>query len=391
MLVMDVNSWVTLDSNSLNFNVEFFKKHLKKDVKFCAVVKSNAYGHGLVEVVSVLKQNKLVDWWAVNSLDEALIVRSLDIKKRILIMGAIPKQRYHEVIKNNLDIVVFNEEIINDLSKIKGNINIHIKIDTGMGRLGFIKQNFEKVFKKILKIQNIKIQGVMSHFANSEDVLKQNYAKNQIQKFENIKKQVLKLVNDKNIIFHICSSSGVLLFKDAQFDMVRVGIGLYGLWPSYETRESFLLNKHNLQSINENNKNIENNLKPILKWSTKIVSIKILQKGEFIGYGCSYKLKRDSKIAVLPVGYFEGYSRLLSNKASVLIKNNFCAVLGRICMNMCMIDITDIDNVNVGDEVILIGEYKNKKIIVEDLAKQCDTINYEFITRINESIKRIVL
>lgn len=379
---MQENYWIELSRQNLQYNLQHFRKLVNQQTKFCAVIKAQAYGHGAQQVVQALLDNQQVDWWAVNSIDEALEIRTLDQQRPILILCDVPRNRYSELIENNLSLVVSHEDTINELAKLNQPIHIHIKVDTGVGRLGVPLHNLESLIGLIQQFPQIHLQGVMSHFANAEDVLEQDYALKQITKFEQARTILKNKVNQQtfqNIIFHMAATAATLLLPQAHYDMVRIGIGLYGLWPSQETK---------LSRYKIDNKVLE--LQPVMSWYTKIIHLKEMPKGSYIGYGCTYQLRRDSVIATLPVGYYEGYSRLLSNNADVLICGQRCSVVGRISMHMITVDVTDIAKVSLGDNVVLLGKDGDSEITAEELAQKSQTINYELVTRINRVVPRVL-
>lgn len=375
-------SWVEIDSKALKHNVMQFRSLIGKDKILCGVVKSNAYGHGILEVSKqILKFG--VDWLGVNSLEESLLLRKNGIKAPILILGYTPLFQLKEVIDHDLRIVVYNTETVKELGKISQRENkkvyLHVKLETGTHRQGVSPDKILEFVREIKKFPFLKLEGISTHFANIEDTTDHSYAESQLTIF----KKTVEMLEKNGVIIpikHTACTAATILFPETYFNTVRVGIGLYGLWPSRETLLSSMIN---------GNPPVE--LKPVLTWKTKIAQIKEVKKGSFIGYGCTYKTNRDSKIAVLPVGYNEGYDRRLSNIAHVLIKGQRAPVRGRVAMNMIMVDVTDIKGVKLEDEVILIGSQGKERITAEYLASLCGTINYEIVTRINPLIPRKIL
>lgn len=370
---------ITINKKALHTNISIFEKLVENDVDICGVVKANAYGHGVKEVVNVLLENKKITWWAVNSFEEAVEVRGLDAKRPILILCDVPSEQFEQVAQYNFSLVISHKDQIQKLGKLKKDIFVHIKIDTGVGRLGVQVSGLKDLLQEIQKYNNIYIQGVMSHFANAEDVLVQDYALQQIERFEEareIMRSALGQQKLEEIIFHMSATAATLLLPQAHYNMVRIGIGLYGLWPSHETKLSFY-KEHNYVP----------DLQPILGWQSRIIHLKKMDKGEYIGYGCTYQLKRDSLIATLPIGYYEGYNRLLSNNADVIIHGQRCAVVGRVSMHMITVDVTDLEYVNVYDEVGIVEQ----EITLDELAQKSQTINYEFVTRLNGKMQREIM
>ncbi len=369
-----------------------------------SVVKSNAYGHGLVEVAKILNKKLVgVDWFGVDSIDEALLLKQVGIKKPILILGYIPLNQLKEAVKNNFRFVVYNYETVKALTKIssstrlarsgnkkilpepvEGNINIHIKVETGTSRQGIGEDKILNFAKFIQKHKNIKIEGIYTHFANIEDTTDHSYAEKQLGKF----KKIIKLLKKNGVeipIKHSACSAATILFPETHFNMVRVGIAQYGLWPSKETFVSAgALGGRTPFGVRPL-------LKPVLTWKTIIAQIKNVKKGTAISYGLTEKVNRDSKIAVLPIGYWDGFDRGMSSIGNVLIKGKRCKVLGRVCMNMCVVDVTDVPNVKLEDEAVIVGKQGREQISAEEFAAKLGTINYEVATRINPLIKRKII
>jgi alanine racemase len=380
-----VLTWVEIDSSALLFNIKNFKKIIDKKTKFYAVVKSNAYGHGIRQVSKII-QNE-VDGFAINHIPEINEIYDL-VDNPILVMGGYEESD----LKNLLDkdyrrimLVLSNSDQLKILKSIlKKDVQFFIKVDTGMSRLGYRPDSKEFLqLLDLLKDHQVQILGLMTHFSNVEDVTEQSYAYQQLQQFEKAKKILYQYFpkRKKFFRFHSASSAATMLIPKSHQDLVRIGISLYGLWPSLPTK----LSVYNVY-------NDSFHLKPVLKWKTRIVHINEVPPDSKVGYGCSYHTSNRTKIAVLPVGYNEGYDRSLSNRSSVIVRDKRAMVIGRVCMNMIMIDVTHIPNVQVGDEVILIGGSAKTKeeVSADDLADWANTINYEIVTRIHPSIPRIV-
>jgi len=343
-----------------------------------AVIKSNAYGHGIQEVSKIVSQNG-ADWLGINSLEEGMSLREEKIKLPILIMGYIPLAKLGEAIKNNLSFVVYNRETIKQAerqaSKLGKKAKVHLKLETGTNRQGISIKEIVPFTKFCLTLKNVFLEGIYTHYANIEDTLDPGFAMEQLRKFQKAL-QIIKVAGINIPIKHTACSAATILFPETHFDLVRVGIGLYGLWPSRETRLSA---GNSLK------------LKPVLSWKTKIAQVKEVQKGETISYGRTFKTSRKTKIAILPVGYWDGYDRGLSNAGRVLLKGHFAPIVGRVCMNMIMVDVTDISGVKVEDEVVLIGKQGKNEITAEEIAQKLGTINYEVVTRINPLLPREVV
>lgn len=375
-------SWVEIDSKALRHNVMQFRSLIGKDRILCGVVKSNAYGHGILEVSKQILGFG-VDWLGVNSVEEGVFLRKSGIKAPTLILGYVPLFQLKKAISHDLRMVVYNIETVKELGRIaqieKKNVYLHIKLETGTNRQGVSPEKIIEFVKEIKKFPFLILEGISTHFANIEDTTDHSYAEFQLTIF----KKTVEMLEENGIVIpikHTSCTAATILFPDTYFNMVRVGIGIYGLWPSKETLLSSMIN---------GNPSVE--LKPVLTWKTKIAQIKEVKKGSFIGYGCTYKTNRDSRIAVLPVGYNEGYDRRLSNIAHVLIRGQRAPLRGRVAMNMMMVDVTDIEEIKLEDEVVLIGSQGKERITAEYLASLSGTINYEIVTRINPLIPRKVL
>jgi len=368
--------WIELDAQAPGHNVNEIRKGVRKDVLFCAVVKANAYGHGVRQIVPLLKN---ADWFAVNSLEEGLELREIGIQKPVLLLGHVPISRLHEAAEAELRLTVFNRETIAALSKIKTGcppVRIHLKIETGTGRQGIPPEQVPEYIREIQDADGVMLEGVSTHFANIEDTLNYDYSHRQLTTFRKALEDIQKLGENPSIIHTACTAAAVL-FPETHFSMIRAGIGVYGLWPS---RETFLSATMREKSVPD--------LKPVLTWKTRVVQLKNLPEGSFVGYGCSYRTTRKTKVAVLPVGYADGYDRSLGNTAYVLVNEKRAPVIGRVCMNLTMVDVTDISEVALENEVVLLGRWDHEIISVETMAGWAQTINYEIITRISPFLER---
>lgn len=373
-----LRTWVEIDKSALIHNIGQFKKLIKPRVKLMAVVKANAYGHGLVKT-SKIAAKAGANWLGVDSIDEALDLRKAKVKTPILVLGYVPQSRLGEVITNNIKLTCYNLETIEALGtlapKLKKVAHIHLKIETGTNRQGVDSQAIPDFIKVIQEYPFVRLEGISTHFADAE-VPSSPFTKGQLNRFN----RVLKIFEKEKIcipIKHTASTAAVIAFPETLFDMVRIGIGLYGLWPSMAIKN--LVRK----------KNIRFQLSPVLSWKTKVAQVKFIKKDSPVGYGCTEKVTRDSKIAILPVGYADGYDRKLSGIGSVLIKGRRAKVLGRVCMNMIMVDATFIKDVGPEEEVVLLGKQGAEEITAEDLAGKLGTINYEVVSRINSLVPRI--
>ncbi|MBN1150946.1 alanine racemase [candidate division WOR-3 bacterium] len=374
-------SLVEINENNLSENIRLFKNHLGKNVEFAPVIKSNAYGHGLREVVGICLKNG-VSTFCVASLEEALLVRELSSEARIICLGYVSIKEVREAVGKSIELTVFNEKTIEQVSKQsvkqKKKSQIHLKVETGTNRQGFLPEKAIKAALLAASSEGVMLRGVSTHFANIEDTTEHEFAIGQMKIFAEITKNIKKVTKSPIQIHNACSAA-TILFPETHNDLVRVGISLYGIWPSKET---FLSSKISGKNFS---------LKPVLSWKTIISQVKTVEKGSFVGYGCTYKTSTKSKLAYIPIGYYDGYDRSLSNIGWVLVRGKRAPVRGRVCMNVVIIDVTDIKGAKLEDEVVLLGRQGDEVITAEIMASLCGTINYEILSRINPLIKRNVI
>jgi len=365
-------STVEISKSALVHNIKTFRKLIGKDKVLGVAVKANAYGHGMVECAKVFLKAG-ADYLCVNAVFEAEELRKAGIKSPILIMGYTPLSDLKKAVQLKCDLIIFNDETIKALDKIGQKVNIHLKIETGNHRQGIRLEDLSKISTDLKRYKNINVAGISTHFANLEDRINHQYALYQLKEF---KKAIHLIEADGHApqYLHCASSAAVILLPEAHFNFVRIGIGAYGLWPSEKTEKA------------AKRAGIDIKLKPTLTWKSIVSQVKDVKKGSLIGYGCTYEMPRNGKIAIVPVGYYDGYVRALSGRGQVLINGKRAPVIGRVCMNMIMVDITGIKDVKLEDEVVLIG----KGITAEELGEWSGTINYEVTTRIGERIERIL-
>ncbi|KPJ88065.1 MAG: hypothetical protein AMS17_06705 [Spirochaetes bacterium DG_61] len=371
--------WIELDSDAPDHNLQELRRCAKQDVLFCAIVKSNAYGHGVSQMIRLLQS---ADWFAVNSLEEGIELRELGVEKPILLLGHVPIAHLEDAVHADLRLTVYNRETIEALSRIETAdtpVKVHVKVETGTARQGVLPEEVLDFVHFIQKNRGIQLEGISTHFANIEDTLNHEYAEKQLATFKEVL-EVLRKDGVKPPIVHTACTAASILFPETHYSMLRAGIGLYGLWPSRETYLSALMGKLYVPK-----------LRSILTWKTRIVQIKKLREGSYVGYGCTYRTTRPTNLAVLPVGYADGYDRNLSNTAYVLVNGKRASVIGRVCMNLTMIDVTDIPDVKLENEVVLLGSWGDERITAELMANWAGTINYEIVTRISPSLERKVL
>ncbi len=369
-------SWIEISKKALVHNLKTFRKLVGKEVILAPAVKANAYGHGLIEVSKVLEANG-ADYLCVNAPFEAKELREAGVRLPILIIGYTPLSALPDL-PTNTEFVVYNLETIRKLEdyKIK-KFKIHLKIETGNHRQGVSLEDLPKFVKLLKQSKNVELKGISTHFANLEDRVNHQYALYQLKQF----KEAIHLLETEGLAphFHHCANTAAtILLPEAYFNFVRIGIGTYGLWPSDKTQKA------------AKRAGIDIELEPAMTWKTVVAQIKEVKKGSLVGYGCTYEMPHHGKIAVLPVGYYDGFVRQLSNKGNVLIRGCKCPVIGRVCMNMIMVDVTKATDVRLEDEVVLLGKQGKNQVTAEEIGELSHTINYEVTTRINERIPRVL-
>ncbi len=381
----DYNTWVELSRSKYFDNLDFLKENTSPETRTSLLLKANAYGHGWREMY-LLAREWGADNFCVFSLDEAINLRDKGRDFEILTLGPLGFKDLEEAINNNIIMGVYDVDTINLLNEAahccQTNARIHLNMETGFTRQGVDKLELEKILNCIKNKPLISLEGVYTHFSTADDPFDQSYLNHQIECFE----QMVSLIKKnglKKIALHAANSAAMLARADIQMNMTRIGIMQYGLWPSSESREYFLKNKQNHNSGDA--------VSPVLSWKTKVVQIKILHSDTLVGYGGTYKAKKGSTVAVLPVGYADGFDRGLSNRGNVLIKGHRAPIIGRISMNLTVVDVTGIPGVNVGEEVVLIGVQGSEEISADEVSELIETINYEVVTRISPRIPKIIV
>ncbi|HEY5575305.1 MAG TPA: alanine racemase [Clostridiaceae bacterium] len=364
--------WEEVNLDNLAYNMKNIRARVKSKEIF-AVVKADAYGHGAVEVAPVLLENGATRL-AVAVLTEGVELRKAGITCPIMILGYTPETLFGDILEYDLEPTLFGYEYAEKLSKaaaaVGKTVKIHIKVDTGMGRIGFLP-NEESAAEavKLSKLPNLEIEGVFSHFSTADE-LNKDYSNYQ---YKNYTWFLDKLVENgvKINIRDIDNSAAIMDLPETNLDGARPGIILYGYYPSDEVDKTVL------------------DIKPVMTLKACVLHVKTLEEGEYIGYGRKFKTERKSVIGTLGIGYADGYTRMLSKKAKVIINGKFAPVVGNICMDQCMVDLTDVGDVNVGDEVILMGTDGNLKFDVDDIAPLLGTINYEVLCMIGRRVPRV--
>lgn len=361
-------AYLEVDLDSLAYNIRNIKKKLGNDVELMAIVKADGYGHGAFEVAKIALENGAGSL-GVAILEEGIELREKGIKSPILNLFPEPKGRAEKVVEYDLDQVITDLEFVKKLSQEAKKQNkpshIFIEIDTGLGRYGVPPEKTVELVKKIKKLENVRLKGILSQFSTA-DQRKKDFAFHQLAFFKNTLDELQSSYNHIPIK-SIANSGAVLDIPASYFNHVRVGHLLYGLYPSLETSESI-------------------KVKPAMSLKSKVMFIKEVEKGTPISYGKTYIAKRKSKIATIPLGYADGYSRLLSNKGEVLIRGKRAKVVGRVCMDAFMVDVSHIPNVKIGDEVVVMGRQGKDKITAHDLGRWTNTFAYEIMTRMGKRL-----
>ena len=375
-------NWVEVSRAALRHNIRRFRDLIGPRRGFMAVVKANAYGHGISEVAGLAVANG-VDWLGVNSLEEGLALKRRGIAAPILVLGYVPLEGLEDAVAAGLRFIVYNPETVERAAaaarKTKKEARLHIKLETGTHRQGIAEKQLLPFARRIQRHPGLVLEGLTSHFANIEDTTNFEYPRRQLDAY---KAAVVRLRAEGIAVpfKHMSCTAAAMLFPETYFNLVRVGIGLYGLWPSKETYLSCKLRKRRPLA-----------LKPALAWKARVAQVKVIPKGAFVGYGGTHRTTRRTLLAVIPVGYYDGYGRSLSNASHVLIRGRRAAVVGRVAMDFLTADVTDIPGVRLEDEAVLIGKSGREHITAGGLAALAGTIAYEIVARINPEIPRIVV
>lgn len=366
--------YARIDLDAIASNMERMKQNLNPWTKIMAVIKADGYGHGAVQIAQMLENVDYIWGFAVATLDEAVVLKSEGIQKPVLVLGCVFPDQYMEMLKYNIRMNVYTEEMAESIAQMAAREGMtaymHIKLDTGMTRLGFeITEESVEAIHRISKLKNVCMEGIFTHFAKADETDKA-FTQKQIQDFS----WMTHKLKDNGVVFqyeHCANSAAIIDVPDAHFDLVRAGISTYGLYPSEEVQKENVL------------------LKPAMALKSHVAFVKDIAAGTPISYGGTFVSQRDMKIATIPVGYADGYPRNLSNVGYVLIRGKKAPIVGRVCMDQFMVDVTDIDGVSFGDNVTLIGKDGNLIITVEELSELSGRFNYEFICDLGKRIPRV--
>ena len=362
-----------IDLDAVEYNIEMMRHNVREGAKMLGVVKTDGYGHGAVQIAKMLSPKDYMWGFAVATLDEALVLRRAGIEKPLLVLGCIFPDQREEMIKHDIRMTLYTEEMAREVSdlavKMGKQAYIHIKLDTGMSRLGFmIEEETAEIIERISKMPNLAMEGMYTHFAKADEIDK-SFTEKQIKNYVWMKETLAQ----RGVTFqyyHCSNSAGIIDVPEANMDLVRAGISTYGLYPSEE------VHKENVP------------LKPAIELISHVAHVKWVEAGTPVSYGGTYITDRKTKIATIPVGYGDGYPRSLSNKGYVLIHGKKAPILGRVCMDQFMVDATEIDDVKYADKVTLVGNDGDEKLPVEALSGLSGRFNYEFVCDLGKRIPR---
>ncbi len=375
-----IGQWIEIDTASYKQNLSALKSQLAPTTKVMAVVKANAYGHG----ARIITRHALewgADYLGVHSIEEYAEIADLVSGIPVCLLGPILPGDAARVVGSGVEPTVSEieaaEALEREAAKAGIRVRLHLKVETGTHRQGIRLEEIPRWAELFRNSPHLLFHGLHSHFANIEDTTDHTFARSQVRRFEEGLERFSAL-GLRPTLRHMACSAAVMVMPEVQMDMARLGIAGYGLWPSRETRVSM---RHASQEPLV--------LKPVLSWRTRIGQVKPVDEGEYIGYGCTVRATRRLRVAVLPVGYYDGYDRRLSNRGYVLVHGRRAPVIGRVCMNLTMVDVTDIPEARPGSVATLIGRDGQEEIGAEDLAALCGTIGYEIVARLGRHIPRI--
>ena len=367
-----LRAYAEVDLEAIGHNIAGVRKIVGNDVKICAVIKADAYGHGAVAVGRYLES--AVEYFAVATVDEAVELREAGIKLPIIILSYVSPNRYDEVVKYDVTQTVYSyetAELLSKAAKAQGKTaKAHVALDTGMSRIGFmVNEQSADDIQKISLLPRLELEGMFTHFSCA-DMYDKAYSRAQMEKYD----RMCDMLDERNVVIpikHMCNSAGIMEFDSHRFQMVRSGIITYGLYPSEEVDKNAL------------------DLRPAMSFRSHVVNVHTVPAGVGVSYGATFVTKQPTRIATVSVGYADGYPRALSNKGRVLIHGQFAPVLGRVCMDQIMVDISHIDNVQIEDVVTLFGRDGDNFIPVEEPADMAASFNYEFVCSLSRRVTRV--
>lgn len=362
-----------INLDAIETNMENMKKNISENTKMLAVLKADGYGHGALPIARVLLKKEYVWGVAVATLDEAVSLRKNGIQKPILVLGVVFEEQWEKLLEHEIRMTVYDVSLAKKIAKLAERLDkkvyMHIKLDTGMGRLGFpVSEESVQTILEIAKYPNVIMEGLFTHFAKADETDKE-FTNLQLERYLWMKEKLM----DNNLAFPLChcsNSAGIIDHREANMDLVRAGISIYGLYPSDEVQKEKV------------------SLIPALELVSHVIFVKSIPKGTPISYGGTFVSEKEMKVATIPIGYGDGYPRSLSNKGYVLIRGKKAPIIGRVCMDQMMVDVTDIDGVEYMDPVTLIGTDGEETISVESLSELSGRFNYEFVCDLSKRIPR---
>ena len=366
-------TWVEIDLSALRHNLLAIKKRVGKQTKIMGIVKADAYGHGDYEVSRVLLNNG-VEMLGIAIIEEGISLRGKGIESPLLILGGIFEEQIDDVIQYNLTPTVYDLKLADALSKranhFKKVVKVHVYVDTGMGSIGVRYDKAVEFAKALQDMKNLIIDGIYTHCSCSDDK-ESEFTNLQIKRFKDLV-VAMDTVKSPIPLRHMANSGAILYYPAAYFNMVRPGLSLYGLYPSEEAPKTI-------------------DIKPIMSFKTRVIHIRKMEPGDAVSYGRTCKITKPTRVATLPLGYDDGYNRLLSNQGKVIIKGIKVPIIGRVCMDQCFVDVTNLKDVAVGDEVVLYGSQGKEMVSIESIAEQLGTIPYEVTCSISKRVPRIYI
>jgi len=387
------SSVIELDRSALRDNLRFIKAQMDPETHFCSVIKGNAYGHGILSFVP-MAESLGVKSFAVFDAMEALVAYQARTREdtRIIIMGALPDDALAWAIEHDISFFVFDAERLSKACSLAKSIQhparIHLELETGLNRTGFAESELGQVLDTARQAGDLlQLEGICTHLAGAESIANYYRIQQQIEQFRKLT-QSLKDREFEPRRCHAACSAAIIRYPETQYDMVRCGIMQFGFWPSPETRMAYVLGQQKRQS---NNMRFVDPLRRVMCWKSTVMSIKHVSAGSYVGYGNAFLSTKDMKLAGIPVGYFHGYSRRLSNAGYVLIRGMRAGVVGIINMHMLMVDVTHLPDLKRGEEVVIIGKQKKNKISVQSFSEMTQLLNYEVLVSIPSEIPRVVI
>lgn len=383
---MQHTSYIEISKSAYGKNIEFLKSDIGPKTEISVVVKGNAYGHGIENIVPIAEANG-IRHFSTFSADEALrVYLSSKEKSQVMIMGMLENNDLEDIIQKGISFYVFEfdrlEAAVATAKKAGKKAKIHIEVETGFHRTGFDWDELELLANQLKENEaHLELRGLCTHYAGAESISNYVRVRKQIKQFKKIK----SWFEGKDLEFekyHSACSAATLLYPETKMDLVRLGIASYGFWPTQETY------MYRFQSLPANNKNP---LKRLISWKSSIMNTKKVKMGEFIGYGSSYMAPRNMTIALVPIGYGHGYSRMLSNLGKVIIAGKIVPIVGTVTMNSIAADITDLNEAQKGDEVVIIGKQGENEITIASFGESTQQVNYELLTRLPQDIPRKVV